>query len=46
MTVWVVTRNKKVDAVFSSYEAAICHRLNLTNLWAITEIIEKEVLDI
>lgn len=46
MTVWIVTRNGKVDEVFSNEAAAKTHRDNLRNLWNIAEIIEKEVQDI
>lgn len=43
MTIWIVMRNKKVDEVFDNEEAANTHRDNLNNLWAITEVVEKEV---
>jgi hypothetical protein len=43
MTVWVVLRNGKVDEVFDSYLSARHHQQQLTKLWAITLIVEREV---
>ena len=41
--VYIVLRNGKVDEVFSSREAAENHCKNITKLWGIPNIIEKEV---
>lgn len=46
MIVYIVTRNGKVDAVFSSKASAENHRDNLIKLWALSEIKEFEVCDI
>lgn len=43
MTVWIVFKNGKVDAVFDNEQAAISHRKNLTHGWNLTEIVEKVV---
>ena len=43
MTVWIVLKNGKVDAVFDNYEAALTHVKNLTKKWNLTDLIEKEV---
>jgi hypothetical protein len=47
MTVWIVTRftgsRFEVDEVFDNEAAAIAHRKNLTNKWALTDLTQKEV---
>lgn len=46
MTVWIVLRNGKVDAVFDNQWSAIHHRAMLTKKWALTEIVEQRVLSL
>jgi len=46
VTVWIVLRNGKVDAVFDNEQAAVNHRANLTRLWSLTDIIELQVQSI
>ena len=46
MTVYIVKRNGKIDAVFDNIEAAENHRNNLNRKWSIIAIIEVPVLTI
>ena len=46
MTVYVVLKNGKVDAVFSSEAAAITHKKNLGKKWSIAEILPMPLLDL
>lgn len=43
MTVWIVTRNGKIDAVFDNEISALHHQEMLTKKWAISQVIEMEV---
>lgn len=46
MTIWIVTKNGKVDSVFDNLDAAMNHRKNLTKGWNLTEIVERELYSI
>lgn len=43
MTVWIVMKNGKVDAVFDTELAATNHQKNLVRGWSLTAIVQKEV---
>jgi hypothetical protein len=43
MTIYIVLRNGKVDEVFDNEAAAQLHRKNLTKLWAMSELVIKEI---
>ena len=43
MTVWIVMKNGKVDAVFDTELAAVTHQKNLTRKWNLSAIVQKEV---
>ena len=46
MTVWIVTRNGKIDAVFDNEIAAKHHQKMLNRLWALSDIFEFQVMSI
>lgn len=43
MTVWIVMKNGKVDAVFDTEAAAEIHKKNAQRGWNLTAIVQKEV---
>ena len=43
VTVWIVMKNGKVDAVFDTEAAAEIHKKNAQRGWNMTAIVQKEV---
>lgn len=46
MTVYIVLKNGKIDCVFSDRISAEAHAKCINKKWSITDIIEKEVIQL